>query len=135
MRTIFVDTAYWVARANRRDQWYQTARELASQLAGVPLLTTELVLVEYLNYFSAFGVEMRDNVAATAQDILEDPNIQIIWQTQELFGSGLALYKTRLDKGYSLTDCVSMVVMHQEKIQEALTHDHHFAQEGFTILL
>jgi uncharacterized protein len=52
-----------------------------------------------------------------------------------LFQSGLALYKARLDKGYSLTDCVSMTVMQQAKIQEALTHDKHFAQEGFTILL
>ena len=52
-----------------------------------------------------------------------------------MFESGLALYKSRLDKGYSLTDCVSMVVMRQERIQEVLTHDKHFAQEGFTILL
>ena len=51
-----------------------------------------------------------------------------------MFESGLALYKSRLDKGYSLTDCVSMVVV-RESIQEVLTHDKHFAQEGFTILL
>jgi predicted nucleic acid-binding protein len=56
-------------------------------------------------------------------------------QKQALFISGLTLYEARLDKSYSLTDCVSMVVMQQEEIQEVLTHDKHFAQEGFTILL
>ncbi|MBW4582237.1 MAG: hypothetical protein KME42_21945 [Tildeniella nuda ZEHNDER 1965/U140] len=74
-------------------------------------------------------------MAIAAQEILEDPKIQIIWQTQGLFEAGLALYKARLDKGYSLTDCVSMVVMQQEGIQDVLTHDRHFAQEGFTVLL
>ena len=46
----------------------------------------------------------------------------------------LELYANRLDKGYSLTDCVSMVVMKQMGIYEILTHDKHFAQEGLTIL-
>ena len=135
MRILFVDTAYWVARSNRRDQWHQNARALALQLGSVQFITSELVLVEYLNYFSAFGAEMREQVSVATQDILQNPNIQIVWQTQALFEAGLALYQARLDKGYSLTDCVSMVVMQQESIQEVLTHDRHFAQEGFTILL
>lgn len=135
MRTIFVDTAYWVARSNRRDQWHQKAREISSQLGSVRLLTTELVLVEYLNYFCEFGSEMRNRIAVTVQNTLEDSNIQTVWQTQALFESGLNLYTARLDKGYSLTDCVSMVVMRQMGIQEVLSHDRHFAQEGFTTLL
>ena len=36
--------------------------------------------------------------------------------------------------GYSLTDCVSMVVMKQLGITEVLTHDKHFTQENFRIL-
>ncbi len=113
MRTIFVDTAYWVARSNRRDQCHQKAREISSQLGNARLLTTELVLVEYLNYFCEFGSEMRDRIAATVRNTLEDSDIQTVWQTQALFESGLNLYTARLDKGYSLTDCVSMVVMRQ----------------------
>lgn len=135
MRTIFVDTAYWVARSNRRDQWHQKAREIASMLGNAHFLTTELVLVEYLNYFCGFGSEMRERISAAVQATLEDANIQVIWQTQALFESGLDLYKARLDKGYSLTDCVSMAVMRQTGIREVLSHDRHFAQEGFSILL
>jgi predicted nucleic acid-binding protein len=135
MRTVFVDTAYWVARTNRRDQWYQKAREISARLTNVSFLTTELVLVEYLNYFSAYEARMREQVSITTQNVLTDPNIQIVWQTQALFEAGLNLYKSRLDKGYSLTDCISMVVMQQSNIQETLTHDRHFAQEGFAILM
>jgi predicted nucleic acid-binding protein len=49
--------------------------------------------------------------------------------------AGLSLYKARLDKGYSLTDCISMDGTRQEGISDILTLDIHFAQEGFTLLL
>ncbi|MDP9054382.1 MAG: hypothetical protein M3N93_08800 [Acidobacteriota bacterium] len=54
--------------------------------------------------------------------------------TAETFLSGLELYKQRLDKGYSLTDCISMQTMRREQITEALTSDRHFEQEGFRAL-
>ena len=53
----------------------------------------------------------------------------------QTFLAGLALYKARPDKGYSLIDCISMETMRQEGTTEVLTHDSHFTQEGFTILL
>ncbi len=56
-------------------------------------------------------------------------------QSHQTFLDGLALYKARPDKGYSLTDCISMEAMRQEGITEILTHDGHFTQEGFVILL
>jgi hypothetical protein len=41
------------------------------------------------------------------------------------------LYENRLDKDWSLTDCVSVTVMTQRGLSEALTADHHFEQAGF----
>ncbi len=135
MRKLFVDTAYWVAQLNTTDQWHHQSLAVESQLVAVSLVTSELVLVELLNYFCNFGGQVRQRTSIAAQEILSNPRIQVVWQTQSLFLAGLDLYKARLDKGYSLTDCVSMVVMQQEGISEILTHDKHFAQEGFTILL
>ena len=56
-------------------------------------------------------------------------------QSHQTFLDGLALYKRRPDKGYSLTDCISMEALREEGITEILTHDNHFTQEGFVILL
>jgi predicted nucleic acid-binding protein len=73
--------------------------------------------------------------AAAVRDVVEDQNIEIVLHTRDYLLNGLALYEARPDKGYSLTDCVSMLAMRERGISEVLTHDHHFEQEGFTILL
>ena len=54
--------------------------------------------------------------------------------TNELRELGFSLCAQRSDKAYSLTDCISMVVMKQMDISTALTHDKHFTQEGFMIV-
>lgn len=133
--TVFIDTAYWVARIDKRDQWRDRARAVTPRLLTTPLVTTELVLVEVLNYFSGYRAEVKQEVADIVASVLDESDIRVIWQSRDLMRTGLALYRDRLDKGYSLTDCVSMVVMRQETIQEVLTHDRHFLQEGFSILL
>lgn len=45
------------------------------------------------------------------------------------------LYEQRLDKGYSLVDCISINVVRDRGITEVLTNDHHFEQEGFASLI
>jgi uncharacterized protein len=45
------------------------------------------------------------------------------------------LYRARRDKDWSLTDCISIVVMADEQIHEALTGDHHFEQAAFSASL
>ena len=52
-----------------------------------------------------------------------------------LFARGFNLYRQRSDKAWSLTDCISFVVMADEGLNEALTGDRHFEQAGFTALL
>jgi uncharacterized protein len=135
MRAVFVDTAYWIAQFDSRDQLHAKALEIETQLTTIKLVTSEQVLGEFLTYFGKGGEQTRREASGTVREVMKNSDTQIVWQTQILFESGLALYEARLDKGYSLTDCVSMVVMRQLGIQEVLTHDRHFSQEGFTILL
>lgn len=134
MKLIFVDTLYWVALANSRDQWHERAIELQKTVSNCRLITTEAVLIEFLNYFSSFGSFMRQTVAGIAHDILDDPDIEVLPINSSLFLSGLNLYEQRLDKGYSMVDCISMVAMKNRDISEVLTHDKHFSQDGFNIL-
>ena len=63
------------------------------------------------------------------------PAIRVVPASRPLFEEAIALYASRLDKNWSLTDCISFVVMRDEGITQALTGDHHFEQAGFEVLL
>ena len=63
------------------------------------------------------------------------PNVEVVPQTSIQFREVFALYAGRLDKAWSLTDCASFALMTERDISEALAHDHHFEQAGFTALL
>lgn len=72
--------------------------------------------------------------AANARRILEDPGVPVVPQSRDSFLFGMTLYGARPDKGYSLTDCISMQTMRQEGLTEVLTNDRHFEQEEFRAL-
>ena len=135
MKAVFVDTLYFVALFNPRDQWHDEANAAGELVAETKLITTEDVLVELLNFFSEYGDKARRGAAAQAEGILSNANIEVMPQNHEAFMAGLTLYKARPDKGYSLTDCISMQAMRERGISEILTHDDHFRQEGFTVLI
>jgi uncharacterized protein len=135
MKRIFADTFYWIALLNPKDQWNLSVNEIQPKIVSVQLVTTETVLIELLNYYSEYGSEMRQTVVDTVRDILVDLDIEYISHSPDIFLEALDFYEKRLDKGYSLTDCVSMLTMKTLNIHQILTHDNHFEQEGLTILL
>lgn len=55
--------------------------------------------------------------------------------SRELLDNALDLYHQHADKEWTLTDCISFVVMREQELTEALTQDHHFEQAGFVALL
>ena len=129
MSLVFADTFYWIALTVPSDRAYDRANQVTDEIA-----TTDEVLSEYLTFFCGEGKYMRRKAALNVRDILEDPTVRVIPQSRESFLAGLELYGARPDKGYSLTDCVSMLTMRLHGMTEALTNDHHFEQEGFHAL-
>ena len=103
--------------------------------ASFTIVTTDEILTETLNYFAESGEYFRGIVSREIEKILLNQNVGIIEATHENFLDGFELYRNRIDKGYSLTDCISMNAMRRRDIGEVLTHDHHFEQEGFRPLL
>jgi len=132
--TVFADTFYWLALARPHDSWHTAARRWAAASVSITLVTTDEVLTEFLNGLAGAGPAGRGYAAATAHDIRSDPQTVVLPQTRVDFDAALALYEARLDKWYSLTDCRSMLAMRSLGLNEVLTNDHHFTQEGFTIL-
>lgn len=134
MKQLFADTFYWIALLYARDRWHSQAVRLTEDLGPHHLYTTDACLIEYLAAFSDMSPHLRQQAANTAEQLLEQPNVTVVPQDRALFLEGLALYKTRPDKSYSLTDCISMQVMRREGLTDILTNDHHFTQEEFRIL-
>lgn len=136
IKTVFADTSYWVAIMNPRDQWHKSAKQARDLLGkGVFIITTDEVMIEFLTALSASGEYLRSTAVKIVREIYQKTNIKVLPQTRETFLKGLELYEKRLDKKYSLTDCISMNTLKQENITDILSNDNHFSQEGFNILI
>ncbi len=132
MKPVFGDTSYYVALLGPNDQHHPQALEWSQRLLG-QVVVTEYVLVELGSALS--GLADRHLYVPFVEDLLKDPGTIFVPASQILFHQGLALFSSRRDKDWSLVDCISMVVMKQRRLQEALTTDRHFLQAGFRALL
>ena len=135
MRTVFADSGYWIALSNPHDELHERAKTVVAQLGNIRTVTSQMVLVEFLNYMSKRGQHMRSLAVEVVSGLTEDPNVEIVPQTDAQFESAVAMYSSRLDKDWSLTDCASFVIMKEMNIPEALAHDYNFEQAGFIALL
>lgn len=134
MSPVFADTFYWAALLNPRDSLHQEAVAAGKSLNKTTVVTTDEVLIEVLTFFAGSGPQVRERTASFVRSLYLDPQVEIKAQSRDSFLAGLDLYEARLDKGYSLTDCISMNTMRVEGIADILTNDVHFAQEGFRAL-
>ena len=135
MRTVFADAGYWIALLIPNDELRDLAENVARQLGSFRIVTTEMVLVEVLNFATRQGEHIRALAADKVKDWLTDPRIEVVPQTDDQFRDALDLYGNRLDKEWSLADCASFLLMEEMDIREALAYDRNFEQAGFVALL
>ncbi|HQU92955.1 MAG TPA: PIN domain-containing protein [Pyrinomonadaceae bacterium] len=135
MNLVFADTQFFVGIINPHDQWHEQALLAEGNLVAPRYVTSESVLTEVLTFFCEYGPELRLRSAAAVEMILGDPNTEVVSITSQIFNDGLRLYKERPDKGYSLTDCISMNISRERGITDVLSGDPHFRQEGFILLM
>ena len=128
----FADTFYFIALLNPSDSAHGRAVQVTRTLAG-PIVTTCWVLVEVADALSAPG--FRSHVHRFLERLASDPNFRVVPANTDWYWRGVSLYGARPDKGWSLTDCMSFVVMSELGLRQALTSDHHFEQAGFVATL
>jgi predicted nucleic acid-binding protein len=132
MKRVFADTAYFVALVRKRDQLHRQATHLQKQPPG-RLVTTEWVLAETAN--SLAEPPTRVEFIRLLERLRMRTDVEIVLVSHEHFQQGCELYARRDDKEWSLTDCISFVVMREQGIDAALTSDEHFEQAGFQRLM
>jgi len=133
VRRAFADTHFYLALLNDYDPAHAAARAFLAPGGVEQFVTTGWVLLELANAMS------RSPRRARCRDFIGrlqgSDNTRIIPLSDALQNRGLKLFGDRSDKAWSLTDCISFIVMEEEGLTEALTGDHHFEQAGFVALL
>jgi predicted nucleic acid-binding protein len=132
MRIVFADTFFFLAILNRADPTHERAVALSRQLRSVRV-TTDWVITELADGLAR--IEQRERFMDLYRHIQFSPAIRVVPASRTLLEEGISLYAARPDKDWSLTDCISFVVMRDKGIIHALTGDHHFEQADFKALL
>ncbi len=131
MSAVFADTFFYLTLLRNGEPAHD--RALAESRNHRAIVTTEFILLELGN--ACARAEDHADFLALVEGMRASPRVRIVALDSQLLNRGLELMAKRLDKDWSLTDCVSFVVMADEGIHEALTADYHFEQAGFKALL
>jgi uncharacterized protein len=129
---MLLDTSRLLCLLHREEPQNAAAIEL---YAKAPFkLTHNYVLAEFVPLAHVRGLP-REAALEFSQRALDDDEIEVVWVDELLHGQAVKLLQNRKDKTYSLCDAISFVLMREHQINEALTTDKHFVQEGFVRLL
>jgi predicted nucleic acid-binding protein len=101
--------------------------------SGAFVITTESACWEWLNAMS--DTAARSIAAHGYERILNDARIEVVPHSGDLSAGAIRMFTDRSDKNWSLTDCLSFLVMGRRNIRDALTADHHFGQAGLRAVL
>ncbi len=135
MNVVFADAGYLIASLDSRDPLHELARQVAAGLGSFGIITTQMVVTEVLNYVSRGGEPLRRLSVQMVRELENNPNVEIVAQTDMQFRAAVERYASRGDQRWSLTDCASFLVMEERGITEALAYDRDFEQAGFAALL
>jgi len=132
-KAFFLDSSYVIALAQAADEHHRRAVELVVPVGRgkVGLVTTRAVLFEV---GSALAKKARQDAIRLIDSLQTSARVEIVPVTEEIVARGWNLFRERMDKEWSWTDCISFVVMKKRGSTEALTSDQHFEQAGFTDL-
>jgi predicted nucleic acid-binding protein len=134
MNFLFVDTAGWMAMADRKDPLNAAAIAVRDQWlenAGI-LATSNYIVDETLTI-----IRMRIGLNAAKKwwaMVSKSPRCKMHWITPEREQMAIQWFFNWQDQSFSFTDCTSFVVMKEFGITKALTADNHFITAGFEIL-
>ena len=130
--SIFIDTGGFYSLLVSNDSYHKSAIAIVSSQKN-SFVTSDYVLDETLTLLKSRGIAKQVNTLL--EIIRESESITVERLGQERFNSSVNFYASRLDRGYSFTDCTSFILMEELGLTKALANDKHFSQAGFVPLL
>ena len=134
-REVFTDTSGLYALVDKNDASHATARDAVAAIlrSSSRLVVTDYVIDESVTLAKARGGALvADRVLALIE---RSQGIRIEWIGPDRFAATRAFFRKHADHAYSFTDCSSFVVMHELRLNRALTTDRHFEEAGMEVLL
>lgn len=131
MIPVFLDTGYLIALEAADDQYHVAAAQhwRAFTNQSPSLVSTTYVFDEVVTYFSSRNHHAK--ASEIGNRLLSSPAVELVHVDEALFFDAWRYFTQHADKSYSLTDCISFVVMEHRGIRTALAFDQHFVQAGF----
>jgi uncharacterized protein len=131
VRRIFVDTSAWYDLVFPGTRAHTDVARVMSA-PDAKFVTSTYVLDELVSLITsrrghAVAVRATSPIRSAPELRLEHPDAAEEARAWRLF-------LDRPDKEYTLTDCLSFIIMRRLGITEAVATDNHFRQEGFTAL-
>jgi len=94
-------------------------------VASLPtLVTTSYILDEVVTFFNSHNRHTK--AVEIGNRLIASPSIQFIHVDEALFNEAWEYFKKHKDKSYSLTDCISFIILERLRIQTSLAFDKHF---------
>lgn len=129
---IFIDTSAIIAARDTRDANHEAAIEYLREVKAQRrrFLITNFVFAEVHAYFC------RNHTVAIelGELLLKDPLFEYVRLSAAEEREAWSVAKRYGDKGFSLVDCMSFVVMHRRKLREVFAFDDHFRQYGHFVV-
>ncbi|MGL6339686.1 MAG: type II toxin-antitoxin system VapC family toxin, partial [Waterburya sp.] len=93
------------------------------------IITTSYIFDEIVTYFNSRNYHAK--AVQVGNSLLQSAFVEMIQVDEQLFNAGWSYFQKHQDKQYSLTDCISFIVMEKLDITIAFSFDKHFLQAGF----
>ena len=79
---MFADAGYWIALFNPRDQLHAKAISVSTTLQGRSIVTSQMVLTEFLNHYAALGQPFRQRAVQVVRSLQDNVDVEVVPQTE-----------------------------------------------------